>query len=453
LLTASEAVLSNITYVTTTDAQIPNIQYQQRSSRQSQAQTSSTVPDSLSPPLSSQAAYGLDKDCPAFLNLKRIIIEAFEAKDDDDELIERCGSNVSTALEHLRIFHLEKTGSTPTPIAELAKFCLSPSFVQEMPVIRDFWYSVDRRLFAMPLQIWQAQCLIAARRFSEGEVLLDMVLLEYEQIGFTSGAARLKKISPLIMLFAKAYLAQQKFYTLEEMLQSAIRSMGELDDIYAGELAGENLSLWRMLYVCRYFQLKALNNSAEPRNGLFTSWKDFYKSDATLAKNWVGFEDENSEHNNLLWALGILDVLRYVSDCRLPLYLVRLESVLRCMRDVALSRPIAALIDRAVSAGDRRTSEDADVSQMCSIFSRMLDSYRDVGTLDEIVNWESFLQSHNLIYTPPDATLENLSEFDYAIRVMGPSFKRFLEGWPSIELPDISEARRTSFPFPPSQFC
>lgn len=450
LLTAREAVPSNVTFTTSTNS---NTKHQQRSSREILARTSSAVQDSPSPPLSSQAARALDKDRPAFLKLKRTIDEAYEARYDDEEWIEIYGGNVSTALEQLRIFYLEETGSTPTSIAELAKFCLSPSFVQEVPVIQNNWYSVDRRLFAMPLQIWQAQCLIAARRFSEGEVLLDVVLQKYEHIGFPSEAARLQKISPLIMLLAKAYLAQQKFYTLEQMLQSVIRNMDEQGDEHAGDLLEDRVSLRKMLCVCRTYRAQLLNDTVDPLDEPFASLENTYELDSTLAKDLMLVDNEHgASYKILLWAISMLDVIRYRYDRGPYLENMNLGGILREMRSVALSRSLAALTDRALSARDVRTHSFTEFSHICQIFSRMLDSYRRVGALDEIVDWEDFFQTYDLVYTQPDATLENLSETDYAMRIMRPSFTYFLEEWPPIELPDISEARRTSFPFPERRF-
>lgn len=400
--------------------------------------------DSLSPPPPSQAAHGLDKDRPGLLGLKRTIIEAYETRYEDEKWIEIYGGYVSVALKQLTLFHFGET-------AELAKFCLSPSFVEEVPVIRDNWYSVDRRLFAIPLQIWQAQCLIAARRFSEGEGLLDLVLQEYEHIGFPSEAARLIKITPLVMLLAKAYLAQQKFYTLEQMLQSVIRNMDEQGVKHAGDLLEDRLSLRKMLCVCRTYRAQMLNDTVDPLDKPFASLENAYELDFTLAKDLMLAENKNVVSYQIsLWALSMLDVFRYRYDRGPYLENMNLGGILREMRSVALSSPLPALMDRVFSARDyrARTRRSTEFSHICQIFSRMLDSYRRVGALDEIVDWEVFLQTHNLVYTQPDATLENLSETDYAMRIMRPSFTQFLEEWPPIELPDISEARRTSFPFP-----
>lgn len=452
LLTAREAVPSNVTFITPGNSETNS---QQRSSREILARTSSAVQDSLSPPLSSQAAHGLGKDELAVLNLKRTIIEAYEARFDDDEWIEIHGGKVSTALKNLRLFYFKKACSTPASLAELAKFCLSQSFVQEVPVIRKNWYSVDRRLFATPVQIWQAQCLIAARRFSEGDVLLDMVLQEYEHIGFPSEAARLKKVAPLTMLLAKASLAQRKFYTLEQMLQSVIRNMDEQGDEHARDLLEDRLSLRKMLCVCQTYRAQVLNDTVDPLDKPFVSLENTYELDSTLVKDLMLVEIRNGvSYQTSLWALSMLDVLRYRYDRGAYLEIMNLGVILRKMRSVACSGPLAALTDRVLSAGDDRTQtrRSTEFRYICKIFSRMLDSYRRVGTLDKIGDWEFFLRTRDLVYTQPHATLENLSETDYAIRIMGPSFTHFLEEWPPIELPNISEARRTSFPFPERRF-
>ncbi|MCJ1243600.1 hypothetical protein MMC30_000797 [Trapelia coarctata] len=332
--------------------------------------------------------------------------------------------------------------------ALLAEYILSPSFGHEIQTLEKDIGFQSRRVFALPLRTWQAQCLIAAHRFSEGEVFLDAILSEYEHTSILGREGHLKDTFPVLMSVGKAYLAQQKYYTLEKVLQSALRTTNDLGDPCKKDTLREKLSLRKMLYIGRMYRIRAVI----PFDRSYTAQSKAYGLDTMLAKDLTSAKG-NAEIGNSLWALSILDTLRYRYSRDLPQSIAPLTEVLSEMRYVAQpSLTEAPGKKNTGSTGDDKRFQ-ADFNALCSISFRMLESYRAVGMGEEAMQWEQLLQ--NVCAIPRASSdspatgnsLASFTNFEYAIEVLGPLFRRFLGEWPSIELPVILEAERGNFPF------
>lgn len=333
---------------------------------------------------------------------------------------------------------IEAAGIKP---ALLTEFILSPSFEDEFQAVQNRIGLQSRRLFALPLSIWQAQCLIAARRFPEGEIFLDAILSEYEHTTSAGEAEHLENIFPVLVLMGKAYLAQQKYYMLERTLQFVLQNMDGLGDESDKKKFHRNLSLRKMLYIGRTYQIKAINGMVPPFDRSYTVEDKAYESDTTLANDLTSSE-ANAEIDNSLWALSMYDTLRYHYNLDFTRSTVPLRDVLRKMQSVAQSMLTEALGKSPSGDGERF---EADCRAVRSISYRMLESYRNTGMDEEAAQWEEFLQNARAMpradseRLAPGSSLAVSPYFDYAIQVMGPLFQRFLGEWPPIGLPVASD--------------
>ena len=332
-------------------------------------------------------------------------------------------------------------GETGTSPASIANFALSATFLEELGSIQRAIEHVPQkdfeaqglRWFFLPIFTWQAQCLLAAHRFPEGEALLGKVLSEYAQFSSVRKARDLKKTHPVIMLIGKAYLAQEKFHTLEKVIQSELQALLVLGDLHVEDLFEESLSFKKLLFIGRTYQLGAVTGTTQFYNLHYsTCQKTYAREHAVLADELARSVDTLQSE---LWIIGILDILRFRYEREMNHE--RLEVTLQNMEQIYEWRlahtPLAVDINTAWTAEDRH--------MVHAVFQRMVHSYRTLGRHREPTKWDRFRD----VFLPPDQAptdppQESASDFEYAMAAMGHLFRRFLGEWPAVELPLLTPA-------------
>ena len=307
----------------------------------------------------------------------------------------------------------------------LSNYLDLPSMFQEIrrDMRRSTAWRYPNRVY-LPVLHCQAQFAIASGSYGQAEVVIDRLLAEHESFYGADRQQFLQRAIPTILLLGKAYLAQKKFYLLERLHRTWL---SDVDCIQ--EIDKEVLAMHKLLFLVCTLVLAPDHNPCPLGKQDYQSMT--FSSIPRLLDILV--KNDNQE-NEILWAIGLVERLRYHYACWYP-EKGKLVPLLERMQPL-----LKKAVPRMILAGEGKAP--------CLInhaVDGLLESYELLGMHTEKLEWQRFVSCAwglNTLVISCDMTTQRQTEqteIDYTTHLMGPLFTEFLGQWPPIALPSISK--------------
>ncbi|MCJ1395199.1 hypothetical protein MMC18_008082 [Xylographa bjoerkii] len=373
--------------------------------------------------ISNQSFVGNPLYTTCFLPLRQLIIQVSISEHSQDETLDK-NSNCRSARElesGLLAFSGHCRESNDIAFALL---CFTGGALSRL--ISDVFASKKWNVMIsikLPFLLCHARLSTASGRYSDGENLIDKVLLGYMWIHEADDLQRFKSSFPAVLLLAKAYLAQSKFFLLRKLVFTSLAEAEALER--AVEVKEETLQLQKLLLIFGGVML-SVDEFAVSGFGMCLNEEHLLHDILAILKD---NDDENE------FTLGLLSYLRGRYDK--TWVLERLEPILESMEEI---------IHRTIEAN----SDQPGSPIMIDAIRELIRSYYPLRKWGAITRWRKELNrqtsvreavtaqrvgsaSKQVLYDEKQEKGLDSRSPDFPLKLI---FKRFLwQEWPCIPLP------------------